>query len=1096
MKNIFTILLFFAIVFVQFAFSQIPTEGLVAYYPFNGNANDESGNGNNGSTNEGVTWVADRKGNLNSACYFNGTNAYINIPNSTSIQLPSNQLTFSLWFKCIATPDIVVPFFTKNNSTTELPQYTFHLNPIDVIRFGITDTSNNLQWIDNSYPFQLNQWYFIAVSWDGNTAKIFVNNTLISTHSFNVQMKSDTHPLEIGRDTGGLIEYYQGVMDEIRIYNRSLSEEEIQELYNETGGSLIAYYPFNGDADDESGNGNNGNVFGATLSEDRFGNLNSAYYFNGLTDSIQVNNSASLNPSYLTIAVWVNYEGASYNGHIVSKGLEQYDLFVETSIDDGISGHINNIDIRSQVALPFNTWSFLTIVKDQDSIYLYENGQLIKTKSLFGTINSSQNNLLIGRHPQDNNSKFQGKIDDIRIYNRELSNQEILDLYHEGGWTGGSITPVIFIPGIMGSPLYNDINDPGHLTDNERVWIKVLSNLDVLRLAEDGEAPFDEEYQIEVSPIRGDAGNTIRNELDPMLTGQANLPLSKYYDLVHYLETELNYDLDVDTNTTAQKNLFVFTYDWRKSINYNSERLSEFVQNVLSWTSSQQVNLICHSMGGLIAKKLINNLGSNTNIIRKIIFVGTPHLGVPKALYVTLTGDLLFPFTIYTTYQILRFSRNFPSGYTLFPTESYFDTSITNGYSNNVEGYSKTFRELNEPPMNYNSIKTFFKDVIVHPDIFNYYTFNDTLIDSAYNTHQDLENIDFGNIEVYNIVGYKKPTIGAVIYLNIYDVISKTFFLGNLSGDGTVPLRSAELLNNSINIADSTYYITNQWTLLGGTADHTALPGNEAVLEIIGGLLSEPTYKGPFNNPDIAQNYPLTYSVNVWQIIAGSPVEVHAYDYIGNHTGPTSDSTWEENIPDSYFLISSINDPNSSKGIILNSNEPVIIKIISRDTSASFNLHLNEINNGYSNVEVIFDSVITMPNTVATCSLDVLNSALTLLVDYDGDGIIDTSIIPTSVTDIGANETIRAPNKFYLSQNYPNPFNPSTTITYSIPQNQRVTLKVFDVLGNEVATLVNEEKPAGNYEVNFNAGDLASGIYFYKLQAGNFVQTHKMILLK
>ncbi len=90
---------------------------------------------------------------------------------------------------------------------------------------------------------------------------------------------------------------------------------------------------------------------------------------------------------------------------------------------------------------------------------------------------------------------------------------------------------------------------------------------------------------------------------------------------------------------------------------------------------------------------------------------------------------------------------------------------------------------------------------------------------------------------------------------------------------------------------------------------------------------------------------------------------------------------------------------------------------------------------------------------------------------------------------------------FTLSQNYPNPFNPSTTIKYSIPAvgtslTKFVQMKVYDILGKEVATLVNENKPAGNYEVNFNASNLSSGVYFYKLQAGNFIQIKKMTVVK
>ena len=90
------------------------------------------------------------------------------------------------------------------------------------------------------------------------------------------------------------------------------------------------------------------------------------------------------------------------------------------------------------------------------------------------------------------------------------------------------------------------------------------------------------------------------------------------------------------------------------------------------------------------------------------------------------------------------------------------------------------------------------------------------------------------------------------------------------------------------------------------------------------------------------------------------------------------------------------------------------------------------------------------------------------------------------------------PIKFLLQQNYPNPFNPSTTIQYAISSKQFVTLKVYDLLGREVATLVNEEKPAGSYNVEFRMQnlELSSGIYFYQLIAGDYVETKKMVLLR
>jgi len=88
------------------------------------------------------------------------------------------------------------------------------------------------------------------------------------------------------------------------------------------------------------------------------------------------------------------------------------------------------------------------------------------------------------------------------------------------------------------------------------------------------------------------------------------------------------------------------------------------------------------------------------------------------------------------------------------------------------------------------------------------------------------------------------------------------------------------------------------------------------------------------------------------------------------------------------------------------------------------------------------------------------------------------------------------PSNFYLAQNYPNPFNPATTINYSLPKSSFVTIKIYDILGRDVTTLVNENKPIGNYSIQLNASKLVSGVYFYRMTAEDFVQTKKLILLK
>lgn len=145
-----------------------------------------------------------------------------------------------------------------------------------------------------------------------------------------------------------------------------------------------------------------------------------------------------------------------------------------------------------------------------------------------------------------------------------------------------------------------------------------------------------------------------------------------------------------------------------------------------------------------------------------------------------------------------------------------------------------------------------------------------------------------------------------------------------------------------------------------------------------------------------------------------------------------------------------------------------------------------------------FDPNSATPNkcTISFQMIDSVGSATLGSEMYLDDLLLSMDV----VSDV---EDEFQPLVFELAQNYPNPFNPSTKIRYTIPsftqykdEGSLVTLIVFDVLGNEVITLVNEDKPAGNYEVNFDASQLSSGIYFYKIQAGSFVETKKMLLLK
>lgn len=134
---------------------------------------------------------------------------------------------------------------------------------------------------------------------------------------------------------------------------------------------------------------------------------------------------------------------------------------------------------------------------------------------------------------------------------------------------------------------------------------------------------------------------------------------------------------------------------------------------------------------------------------------------------------------------------------------------------------------------------------------------------------------------------------------------------------------------------------------------------------------------------------------------------------------------------------------------------------------------------------------------IITPDWERLDSApVRVFVDRDGDGTPeDTLVLANEITEVEGHGAL-IPNEYRLEQNYPNPFNPITTIRYGLPQKSAVRLAVYNLLGQEVATLLQEEQEAGDHEVKFDASGLSSGVYFYRLVAGAFIQSRKLILLR
>jgi hypothetical protein len=143
-----------------------------------------------------------------------------------------------------------------------------------------------------------------------------------------------------------------------------------------------------------------------------------------------------------------------------------------------------------------------------------------------------------------------------------------------------------------------------------------------------------------------------------------------------------------------------------------------------------------------------------------------------------------------------------------------------------------------------------------------------------------------------------------------------------------------------------------------------------------------------------------------------------------------------------------------------------------------------------------YPNIVTATKANHFCILEINDQVLHLTAVKPNGEVIDTFTIKNPLVGVDSEKDQLVVKEYILQDAFPNPFNPVTTINYSVPEVSFVSLKVFDILGNEVVTLVNENKPKGNYKVEFSAGSLPSGIYFYRMQSGSFAETRKMVLLK
>jgi hypothetical protein len=533
-------------------------DGLVAYYPFNGNANDESGNGNTGTV-YGSTLTADRFGSTNSAFKFISDN-YIAVPHTPALNI-SGDMTISAWYKTSGSgaPMDYMSIVGKRDDAFGIPS-SFWCVTIEVstqrVALCLFNNFSSLDYHFSSGTIAQSTWQHVVIVVKDNTSSIYLDGRLDSSSPIAVPRPSSSKPLMIGwiRDTAPTSESFLGSIDDIRIYNRALTGVEISALdapgssisapglsvpsngatgvaqpvslgwgavagasvYHvqvasdaafadlvkeqtnsssttytlpvlapaskfywrvratdgtnfspwstgwsfttaDTGLSngLVAYYPFNGNANDESGSGNNGTASGATLTADRFGNLNNAYHFNGTDANIQVVAAPSLQSlSNVSVSAWINIDpGSTKTFHNIlgkrSSASADFDFTVSHETPAHrvrptarLSGVWTYFDGSTDI--PKGSWHHVVMVYDGATLKSYVDGTNDGTLPATGVLSSVCPNVYIGStEPSIPEGYFQGNIDEVRIYDRALTGVEVSALYNPAS---SLVAPVLLSP--------------------------------------------------------------------------------------------------------------------------------------------------------------------------------------------------------------------------------------------------------------------------------------------------------------------------------------------------------------------------------------------------------------------------------------------------------------------------------------------------------------------------------------------------------------------------------------------------------------------------------------------------------------------------
>ncbi|MDT3697621.1 MAG: LamG-like jellyroll fold domain-containing protein [Ignavibacterium sp.] len=929
---------------------------------------------------------------------------------------------------------------------------------------------------------------------------------------------------------------------------------------------LVAYYPFNGNANDYSGNGNNPTaIYGVTYVA---GQLDTAAKFTSMSYlNVPDNNSFDFsNATGVTLATWIRQE-QNTTGIILLKigegGYLDDEYSLQINANGSLSGSFNGPEyqqktIITNTTLNLNTWNHIVFIwnKADSKVTFYINGVFdTTTTSNITSIQNTSTPIRIGKPLISYLNSFTGSIDDTRIYNRALSETEILELYHEGGWSGRELNTIIITNGFTGEGLIpiNPIVETKwkHLRWQFAMADAVSDNRDIYLIRKGNVYPIEATFS-QFAAIY--SNSTIDYLIDNYVVSRA-----------------INPDKD---------NVFIF--DWTLESAINVHGFAEAAGDVLAATLVNLANdysfllkhlhFIGHSRGCVVNSEAIQRLiywaangilPSEVNLDPEIHMTTLdPHpAGHWRGFLVPMDDDRVNSFNI---------------GVAGWKSGSYLTKYIDNYFETHFHLWQNPFKGLDYfPGLNTTSpsktdLTTKLPIDDAHGLVHTWYfgTINTIANEDEFGEGPNIPRTEWYNSNLGTTEGFfrSRNRLGNLsdIYSlteNLKDVTEDTklsntssIFNGNFSKSfyskepgwsyqgGETPQvtliggnisailtkSSPVLIHNFLYFPDDVEYIWFRTRTIFPTSDVivkvyisdqfiTSFQLNSPDLNFVWKKFAIPSaLKGRTNTIkfELENSVPLSTQVllddigfyAMREIISSvaCPVDFHIYDNLGNHTGPINDSTYVEEIPGSQYYVYEDSTGEKIKTVYLEpldgTNEYTFV-IESQDTTSYFSYVIEDYSDtSRGTITFEYDSIAIEPNTVATCTLNTNVQTPTLEVDIDGDGTPDTTYAPNVITGIEDdqrnNNIISIPKEYSLSQNFPNPFNPSTKISWQSPVSGQQTLKVYDVLGNEIATLVNEYRNAGKYEIEFDGKNLASGIYFYQIKAGEFIDTKKMLLLK